>query len=84
MNPLLGVTDTVDDPVVPELKLTGLEAEIVKSGEAFTVNVMLTEWERPIIVPVITTVFVPVVANVQERLEVPESVTVVVDRLHSV
>jgi hypothetical protein len=62
------------------LSLEGL-AVIVKS---WTTTVTITEWIREPLVPVTRTCLIPVELYVQVRLEVPEPVTLVGERVHEV
>ncbi len=73
--PLTGVTAIVEVAVVPALivMLVGF-AEIVKS---WTTNVTVTEWDREPLVPVTDTFLLPVDVNVQDRVALPEPVTLV-------
>ena len=75
-NPLSPVMVIVDVPAAPTLTGTvvGL-AVIVKPAAALKVTV--TEWDREPLVPVTVTWNVPLVANVQDRVELPEPVTLV-------
>ena len=73
------MTVTVVVPVLPEVKLTGPGAVIVKfgAGGALTLNVTVAgAGDRDPLLPVIVTVLVPVVVNVQESVEDPEPVMV--------
>ena len=67
-----GVIVMVDVPAVPVLEVTvvGL-AEIAKSPAPITVKATVAELEREPLVAVTVTVKEPVVAAVQERVEVP-------------
>jgi len=81
LNPLTAVTVMVEDPEVPEEKVTlvGLAA-IVKSC---TVTVTVAEWDSVPLVPVTVTVNVAAVVPVQERVEVPEPPVILVGlRVH--
>jgi hypothetical protein len=72
----------VEVAVLPEVKLTGVVAEIVKSGDAFTVNVTIAVRDT-VLVPVIVTVTVPGAVNVQDNVEVPAPVTLLLERLQA-
>jgi hypothetical protein len=73
--PLTGVTIIVELAVVPALTgmLVGF-ADIVKS---WTTNVTVTEWDRELLVPLTETCLLPVGVNVQDRVALPEPVTLV-------
>jgi hypothetical protein len=72
----------VDVPVVSMLTLMlGGLAVIVKS---WTATVTFTERIREPLVPVTRTCLIPVELNVQVRVEVPEPVTLVGERVHEV
>jgi hypothetical protein len=73
--PLTGVTIIVEVAVVPALTgmLIGF-ADIVKS---WTTNVTVTECDSELLVPVTDTCLLPVGVNVQDRVALPEPVTVV-------
>ena len=64
--------------VPPEVKLTGPGAVRVKfgAGGALTLNVTVAAGDRDPLFPVIVTILVPVVVNVQESVEDPEPVMV--------
>jgi hypothetical protein len=77
VNPLTAVIVMVEVAAVPAFTLTlvGLAA-IVKSGIA-TLNVTVALWDRVPLVPVTVTTKLPLVVAVQDRVEVPEPVTLV-------
>jgi hypothetical protein len=77
VNPFTAVTVMVDVADEPALTAAGEDALIVKSGAAPKVKVAVAEWDSDPLVPVTVTVKVPVVVDVQDRVAVPEPVTLV-------
>ena len=81
-NPLTAVTVIVEVPATLAFTVTDVGlAAIVKS---WTTNVTVTEWDREPLVPVTDTCLLPVVVNVQDRVELPDPVTLVGETLHEV
>jgi hypothetical protein len=81
-NPLIAAIVIVEVPAVLALTVTDVGlAAIVKS---WTTNVTVTEWERAPLVPVTDTCLLPVVLNVQDRVALPDPVTLVGATEHEV
>jgi hypothetical protein len=74
-NPFTGATLIVEVAATPAFAVTLIRlAENVKS---WTTNVTVTEWDREPLVPVTDTSLLPVEVNVQDRVALPEPVTLV-------
>jgi hypothetical protein len=73
-NPLTAVTVIVETADEPAFVAAGLEAAIVKSTK---LNVAVVEWVRAgvVLVPVMVTVKVPAVVELQDTVAVPDPVT---------
>jgi hypothetical protein len=74
VKPLTAVTVIVEVAETPTLTAAGDVAAIVKS---VTVNVAVVEWVRVPLVPVIVSVYVAAIVELQETVAVPEFVTLV-------
>jgi hypothetical protein len=75
------ITTSAEEPTV-KLTLVRL-AEIVKSGDGVTLKVTDAEWDREPVTPVTVAVKVPVVEELQDRVDVPEPpVMLVEERVH--
>ena len=78
--PFTAVIVIVEVPAEPALTVTLVgDAVIVKS---WTTNVTVTECDRDPLVPVTKTCLLPVEVNVQDRVALPEPVTLVGERVH--
>ncbi len=73
-NPLTAVTVMVDVAETPALTAAGLDAAIVKST---TWKVAVVEWLKVPLVPVIESVYVAAMVELQATVAVPELVTLV-------
>jgi hypothetical protein len=81
-NPLTAATVTVEAPAALTFTFTLVGfASIVKS---WTTTVTVTEWDRLALVPLTPTWNVPVEVNVQDRVELPDPVKLVGERVHDV
>jgi hypothetical protein len=80
-NPLTAATETVEVACWPTLTAAG---EVVVRVKSWTTYVTVAEWDNESLVPVTPTSNVPADANVQERVELPEPVTVFGEILHEV
>jgi hypothetical protein len=79
-NALTGVIVIVDVPVALSSALTVEGFAVI--AKSWTTNVTVTEWERLALAPVTETCLVPVDVNVQDRVELPEPVTLAGVTLH--
>ena len=83
--PLALLTVQLDVPEAPtfSVKLVGVHVS-ERTACALTMNVTVTECDRDPLAPVTNTCLVPVVVNVHDRVELPEPVMVVGERVHEV
>jgi hypothetical protein len=81
LNPLTGVTVTVEVPAVPALTVTAVLAVTVKS---VTVSIVVVVWVSEPLVPVTATVTVDADENVHDRVVLPEPVTLVGETVQAV
>lgn len=72
VNPLVGVSVIVEVVADPGFTDVGEVAVIVKLGGAANVNEAVAEWLREPLVPLIVTVYTFWLAEVQERVAVPD------------
>ena len=82
LNPLNGVKMTVEGPAVPALTVIALGLAV--TVKSVTVNVIVVVWMSEPLVPVTATETVDADANVHDRAELPEPVTLVGETVHAV
>jgi len=81
-NPLRPVTVIVEVPA--ELTFTVTDVGLAAIVKSWTMNVTVATWVIDPLVPVTVTCTVETAANVQDRVELPEPVTLVGDSVHDV
>ena len=82
LNPLSAVTVIVEDAAVLALVVT--EVGLAVTVKSWTVKVTVAEWDSDPLVPVTVTWTVPADEKVQDNADVPEPVTLLGVRVHTV